>query len=81
MEESNFMTTLLILGPASPGKDFDLFLEPLVEDLLKLWSGVRAYDGLSCKIFNLCDGVLWCIHDYKHSFGVYHKMIFCMYSL
>jgi hypothetical protein len=38
---------LLIPGPASPGKDFDLFLEPLVEDLLKLWSGVYAYDGLS----------------------------------
>jgi hypothetical protein len=31
----------LILGLASPGKDFDIFLEPLVEDLLELWSGVR----------------------------------------
>jgi hypothetical protein len=42
MEESNFMMTLLIPGPASHEKDFDLFLEPLVEDLLELWSGVRA---------------------------------------
>jgi hypothetical protein len=30
MEESNFMLALLILGLTSPGKDFDLFLEPLV---------------------------------------------------
>jgi hypothetical protein len=63
-EESNFMMALLILGPASPGKDFDLFLEPLVDDLLELWSGVLAYDGLSGKMFNLRVEVLWCIHDY-----------------
>jgi hypothetical protein len=63
MEESNFMMTLLIPGLASPEKDFDLFLEPLVEDLLELWSGVRAYDGLSGKMFNLRVVVLWCIHD------------------
>jgi hypothetical protein len=64
MEESNFMMALLIPGLASPGKDFDLFLEPLVEDLLELWSSVRAYDGLSGKMFNLHALVLWCIPDY-----------------
>jgi hypothetical protein len=64
MEESNFMMALLIPGPASRGKDFDPFLEPLVEDLLELWFGVRAYDGLSGKMFNLCATVLRCIHDY-----------------
>jgi hypothetical protein len=64
MEESNFMMILLNPGPASPRKDFDIFLEPLVEDLLELWSGVHAYDGLSGKMFNLCATVLWCIHDY-----------------
>jgi hypothetical protein len=36
MEESNFMMALLFLGPTSPEKDFDLVLEPLVEDLLEL---------------------------------------------
>jgi hypothetical protein len=30
------MMALLIPGPASPGKDFDVFLEPLIEDLLEL---------------------------------------------
>jgi hypothetical protein len=58
MEESNIMMALLIPSPASPGKDFDMFLEPLVEDLLELWSGVRAYDGLSGKMFNLHAAVL-----------------------
>ena len=64
MDESNFMMALLIPGPASPGKDFDLFLEPLIEDLLELWTGVRTYDARSGKKFNLRAAVLWCIHDY-----------------
>jgi hypothetical protein len=58
------MMALLIPGLAPPGKDFDLFLEPLVEDLFELWCGVRAYGGLTGKMFNLRAVVLWCIHDY-----------------
>ena len=34
MDQSNFMMSLLIPGPESPGKDFDVFMEPLVEELL-----------------------------------------------
>jgi hypothetical protein len=64
MNESNFMMALLIPGPASPGKDFGIFLEPLIEDLLQLWIGVHTYDALSGKIFNLHAVVLWCVHDY-----------------
>jgi hypothetical protein len=64
MDESNFMMALLIPGPASPGKDFDVFLEPLIEELLQLWNGVRTYDALSGKNFDLRAVVLWCIHDY-----------------
>ena len=64
MEESNFLMTLLIPGPSAPSKDFDVFLEPLVEDLLQLWKGVRTYDALAGKMFNLRAVVLWCIHDY-----------------
>ena len=56
------MIALLILGPSSPGKDFDVFLEPLVEDLLELWKGVRTYDALSRKRFRFRAAVLWCIH-------------------
>ena len=39
MDQSNFMMALLIPGPKSPGKHFDVFLQPLVEDLLELWKG------------------------------------------
>jgi hypothetical protein len=64
MEESNLMMALLIPGLKSPGKDFDVFLEPMVEDFLELWKGVCAYDAKTRKMFNLHAAVLWCIHDY-----------------
>jgi hypothetical protein len=64
MDQSNFMMALLIPGPDSPGKDFDIFMEPLVEDLFKLWNGVQTYDALSPDKFNLRAAVIWCIHDF-----------------
>jgi len=41
-----------------------LFLEPLIEELLELWSGVSTYDAASSTKFNLHAAVLWCIHDF-----------------
>jgi len=32
-----------------PGKDFDVLLEPLVEELLDLWKGVSTFDVVSRK--------------------------------
>nr|GFA45549.1 hypothetical protein [Tanacetum cinerariifolium] len=37
MKESSFMLTLLIPGLKSPGKDIDVYLRPLIEDLKVLW--------------------------------------------
>lgn len=64
MDQSNFMMSLLIPGPKSPGKDFDVFLQPLIDDLLELWKGVRTYDAFSARMFNLHAAIIWCIHDY-----------------
>ena len=65
MEQSNFMMSLLIPGPDSPGKDFDVFMEPLVEELLQLWTGVPTYDALSPEEkFNLRAAIIWSIHDF-----------------
>nr|XP_051202656.1 uncharacterized protein LOC127316300 [Lolium perenne] len=64
MDQSNFMMTLLIPGPESPGKDFDVFMEPLVEELQQLWMGVRTYDALSRDKFDLHAAIIWCIHDF-----------------
>ena len=61
---TNCFMSLLIPGPRCPGKDFDLFLEPLIEELLKLWKGVKTYDACTGRKFDLRAAVLWCIHDY-----------------
>ena len=57
---------LLIPGPKSPGKDIDLFMEPLVEELQQLWKGVLTrdlYSSLPADFF-LRAVIIWCIHDY-----------------
>ncbi|GJS11578.1 CACTA transposable element [Tanacetum coccineum] len=38
MKESSFMLTLLIPGPKSLGKDIDVYLRPLIDDLKDLWA-------------------------------------------
>ncbi|XP_071685419.1 uncharacterized protein [Lolium perenne] len=64
MDQSNFMLRMLIPGPSSPGKDFDVFMEPLMEELQELWKGVKSYDANSPDKFDLRAAILWCIHDY-----------------
>jgi len=61
---ANYFMCLLIPGPKSPGKDFDLFLEPLIEELLKLWKGVSTYNASTGRKFDLHAALLWCIHDF-----------------
>ncbi|KAM6544118.1 hypothetical protein CsatB_008565 [Cannabis sativa] len=65
MKETNFMLSLLIPGPNSPGKDFDVFLRPLIDELKELWvSGVRTRDAVDGSSFNLRAALLWTINDY-----------------
>jgi hypothetical protein len=61
---ANSFMALLIPGPRSPGKDFDLFFEPLIEELLDLWNGESTYDAITGRKFDLRAAVLWCIHDF-----------------
>ena len=81
---ANCFMSLLIPGPKSLGKDFDLFLEPLIEELLDLWKGVSTYDACTGRKFNLRAAVLWCIHEFssvEHVIRANNKRVLCMYSL
>ena len=45
--------SLLILGPRSPGREIDVYLQPLIEKLKDIWSlGIHTYDSLNGKIFS-----------------------------
>ena len=59
------MITLLIPGPQQPGNSIDVYLEPLIEDLNKLWSiGEATYDLFSKSVFTLKAMLLWTTSDF-----------------
>ncbi|XP_063941271.1 uncharacterized protein LOC135149475 [Daucus carota subsp. sativus] len=57
------MLCLLISGPKEPGNDIDVFLQPLIEDLQKLWTGKQVYDAYKREYFLLRGILLWTISD------------------
>nr|GEX93159.1 hypothetical protein [Tanacetum cinerariifolium] len=66
IKESSFMLTLLIPGPKSPGKDIDVYLRPLIDDLKDLWANprVKTIDVAIGQKFNMRGMVLWTINDF-----------------
>ncbi|KAL4030764.1 hypothetical protein IC575_009016 [Cucumis melo] len=65
MKETNFFMSLLIPGPKSPGREIDVYLQPLIEELKDLWTfGVRTYDSLTGQFFQLYAALLWTINDF-----------------
>ncbi|KAL6611281.1 hypothetical protein ACP70R_039209 [Stipagrostis hirtigluma subsp. patula] len=64
MKEAFILMPLLILGKKGPGRDIDVYLRPLVEELKTLFSvGAITYDAVAEETFNLRGVVLWTIHD------------------
>ena len=56
MHEAKFiMMAVLIPGPKQPGNDIDVYLRPLVEELLLLWheQGVQMWDEYKQEDFDL----------------------------
>nr|GEW45272.1 hypothetical protein [Tanacetum cinerariifolium] len=75
MKESSFMLTLLIHGPKSPGKDIDVYLRPLIEDLKVLWDrkGVETIDVALGQKFNMRAMVLWTINYFSARSNLFGK--------
>ncbi|KAL3676120.1 hypothetical protein R1sor_026068 [Riccia sorocarpa] len=63
------LLSLIIPGPKKV-KNIDIYLEPLVEELQQLWTGVDdVYDGRTERVgrdrwFTLKGVLLWTMHDY-----------------
>lgn len=65
MKQPYLMLSLLIPGPKGPGKDIDVFLQPLVDELKSLWNeGIPTYDAFKKETFNMRAAVLWTINDF-----------------
>lgn len=64
-EAINFFLTLLIPGKHAPGSDMDVYLEPLVDDMVDMFlHGERTCDASKEEFFNLKAAILWTIHDF-----------------
>ena len=54
MKRKYMMLSMMISGPRQPGNDIDVYLNPLIEDLTKLWDeGVVVFDGYQNDTFKL----------------------------
>ncbi|XP_071714966.1 uncharacterized protein [Rutidosis leptorrhynchoides] len=68
MKVSSLMLTLLISGLKSPGKDIDVYLRPLVDELKILWSeGVVTHDSVTNTYFQMKAMLICTINDYSAS--------------
>jgi hypothetical protein len=65
------MLSILIHGPKQAGIDTDVFLEPLMEEVVKLWNeGVHMWDQYQYEHFMLKAIIFVCIHDALEGFTV-----------
>ncbi|KAL7218732.1 hypothetical protein ACSBR2_011915 [Camellia fascicularis] len=65
MKDPFVMMSLLIPGRSAPGRDIDVYLQPLVEELTNLWEhGVQTYDASNSQIFTMHAAVMWTINDF-----------------
>jgi hypothetical protein len=63
MKQTSFILSLVILGPSSPGMDIDVYLQPLIDELLMWNVGVRTFDTSKMEHFNMRAQLMWTIND------------------
>ncbi|XP_056697631.1 uncharacterized protein [Spinacia oleracea] len=69
MKRKYIMLSLLISGPKQPGNDIDVYLEPLFDDLRKMWDeGVSVFDAHANETFRL-RAMLFCTNNDFPAYG------------
>ncbi|KAL9675020.1 hypothetical protein QQ045_003219 [Rhodiola kirilowii] len=65
MKPRHMWLTVLIPGPSNPKKRLDIYLRPLMDDLLRLWTnGVETFDAFRKKHFVMRAALMWTIFDF-----------------
>lgn len=66
MKRKFMMLTILVSGPHEPGNNLDVYLQPLIDDLKKLWEEgePNVYDASSKSHFTLKTVLIWTINDF-----------------
>ncbi|GLT99835.1 hypothetical protein SLE2022_172480 [Rubroshorea leprosula] len=64
MKQEYVFLSLIIQGPQSPGKNIDVMLRPLIDDLKQLWySRIQTYDSFRHQYFLMRAALMWTISD------------------
>ena len=65
MKETNFFLSVIVPGRKAPGKDIDVYLQLVVDELKELWkNGVLVYDSHIGRKFRVYAALLWTISDW-----------------
>src|SRR5436189_5403152 len=71
MKRKYLMLSILIQGLKQPGNDIDVFLEPLLKDIAKLWNdGELVWDEFKQECFTLRAMIFIAITDYPGGFSL-----------
>jgi hypothetical protein len=72
MKRKFITMSVLIQGPKQPGNDIDVYLRPLVDELLLLWKkGVRVWDENKLENFDLRALLFITINDWPTLSNLY----------
>ncbi|XP_068317098.1 uncharacterized protein [Pyrus communis] len=64
-KDTSDLTVCSVCGPRSPGKEIDVYMRPLIDELNELWEvGIPTYDAFSNQSFTMKAAVLWTISDF-----------------
>ncbi|GLT26338.1 hypothetical protein SLA2020_014160 [Shorea laevis] len=65
MNSEHIFLSMIIAGPKSPGKNIDILLRPLIDELNELWTnGVETYDSFRKQNFIMKAALLWTVSDF-----------------
>ena len=65
MKKEYFMMALLIPGPMAPGKEIDIYMQPLIDELNDLWvNGLWTYDAYLKSSFEMHAALMSTINDF-----------------
>ncbi|WMV33200.1 hypothetical protein MTR67_026585 [Solanum verrucosum] len=65
LKDPFMIMSLLIPGPQAPGKDIDVYMYPLIDELKELWNdGVETFDASTGKCLKMHAAILWTINDF-----------------
>ncbi|XP_074323294.1 uncharacterized protein LOC141660204 [Apium graveolens] len=66
MKRNFMMLSILVPGPHEPGNNIDIYLQPMMDDLKKLWKEgePNVHDAYNKSFFTLKAVLMWTINDF-----------------